>query len=122
MGLERLCAVIQGVKSNFDCDLLRPVIAGIEALAGQAYGASETQNVPFRVIADHSRATAFLIADGVLPSNEGRGYVLAAHHAPGHPLRAAPEPAHPVPVPGLRRGGGAHGRDLSRTRARCTTS
>jgi alanyl-tRNA synthetase len=76
MGLERLCAVIQGVKSNFDCDLLRPVIAGIEALAGQAYGASETQNVPFRVIADHSRATAFLIADGVLPSNEGRGYVL----------------------------------------------
>ncbi|MBM4301570.1 MAG: alanine--tRNA ligase [Deltaproteobacteria bacterium] len=76
MGLERLCAVVQGVKSNFDCDLLRPVIAGIEALAGQAYGASETQNVPFRVIADHSRATAFLIADGVLPSNEGRGYVL----------------------------------------------
>ncbi len=76
MGLERLCAVIQGVKSNFDCDLLRPVIAGVEALAGQSYGASETQNVPFRVIADHSRAAAFLIADGVLPSNEGRGYVL----------------------------------------------
>ncbi len=70
MGLERLAAVIQGVKSNFDCDLLRPVIAGIESLSGQAYGASETQNVPFRVIADHSRATAFLIADGVLPSNE----------------------------------------------------
>ena len=76
MGLERLCAVIQGVRSNFDCDLLRPVIAGIESLSGQAYGASETQNVPFRVIADHCRATAFLIADGVLPSNEGRGYVL----------------------------------------------
>jgi len=76
MGLERLCAVIQGVKSNFDCDLLRPVIAGIEELSGQAYGASEALNVPFRVIADHSRATAFLIADGVLPSNEGRGYVL----------------------------------------------
>jgi alanyl-tRNA synthetase len=76
MGLERLCAVVQGLKSNFDCDLLRPVIAGIESLSGQAYGASETQNVPFRVIADHSRATAFLIADGVLPSNEGRGYVL----------------------------------------------
>jgi alanyl-tRNA synthetase len=76
MGLERLSAVIQGVKSNFDCDLLRPVIARVEELAGMAYGANEQQNVAFRVIADHSRATTFLIADGVLPSNEGRGYVL----------------------------------------------
>ena len=76
MGLERLCAVVQGVKSNFDCDLLRPVIGRIEELAGRPYGRDETQNVAFRVIADHSRATTFLIADGVLPSNEGRGYVL----------------------------------------------
>jgi alanyl-tRNA synthetase len=77
MGLERVTAVIQGVQSNFDCDLLRPVISRVEELAGQPYGgASEQQNVAFRVIADHSRATAFLIADGVLPSNEGRGYVL----------------------------------------------
>ena len=77
MGLERLSAVVQGVKSNFDCDLLRPVISRIEELAGVGYGGpNELQNVAFRVIADHSRATTFLITDGVLPSNEGRGYVL----------------------------------------------
>ncbi len=76
MGLERLSAVIQGVKSNFDCDLLRPVIGRVEELAGRAYGPNPQENVAFRVIADHSRATTFLIADGVLPSNEGRGYVL----------------------------------------------
>ena len=77
MGLERLCAVIQGVQSNFDCDLLRPVIGRVEELAGKTYGGkNEQENVAFRVIADHSRATTFLIADGVLPSNEGRGYVL----------------------------------------------
>jgi alanyl-tRNA synthetase len=77
MGLERLCAVVQGVKSNFDCDLLRPVIARIEEMAGRGYGGKDVlENVAFRVIADHSRATAFLIADGVLPANEGRGYVL----------------------------------------------
>ncbi|MEW6388286.1 MAG: alanine--tRNA ligase [Thermodesulfobacteriota bacterium] len=76
MGLERLTAIVQGVKSNFDTDLLRPVIARIEELAGAAYGADPAQSVAFRVIADHSRATTFLIADGVLPANEGRGYVL----------------------------------------------
>ena len=76
MGLERLSAVIQGVKSNFDSDLIRPVIGRIEELAGSAYKANPAQNVAFRVIADHSRAITFLMADGVLPSNEGRGYVL----------------------------------------------
>jgi|UniRef100_A0A7C3SHT8 alanyl-tRNA synthetase len=77
MGLERLCAVVQGVKSNFDTDLLRPIIARIEDLAEEAYGGPDRlKNVAFRVIADHSRATSFLIADGVFPSNEGRGYVL----------------------------------------------
>jgi alanyl-tRNA synthetase len=76
MGLERLSAVLQGVTSNFDTDLLRPIIARVEDLAGLAYGADDRKNVAFRVIADHGRATAFLMADGVLPSNEGRGYVL----------------------------------------------
>ncbi|MGQ9689129.1 MAG: alanine--tRNA ligase [Desulfobaccales bacterium] len=76
MGLERLTAVLQGVQSNFDTDLLRPIIGRVEELAGFPYGQEAMKNVAFRVIADHARATAFLMADGVLPSNEGRGYVL----------------------------------------------
>ncbi|NLC70724.1 MAG: alanine--tRNA ligase [Desulfuromonadaceae bacterium] len=76
MGLERISAVVQGVKSNYDGDLLRGIIAEIEKLSGKSYGADSRDDVSMRVMADHSRATAFLIADGVLPSNEGRGYVL----------------------------------------------
>jgi len=76
MGLERICTVIQGAQSNYDTDLLRGIISHIEKLAGKAYGNDEENDVSMRVMADHSRATAFLIADGVLPSNEGRGYVL----------------------------------------------
>jgi alanyl-tRNA synthetase len=75
-GLERLAAVLQGVPSNFSTDLLRPLIARIEALAGKAYGADARADVSMRVIADHARAITFLIADGVMPGNEGRGYVL----------------------------------------------
>jgi alanyl-tRNA synthetase len=75
-GLERLAAVLQGVTSNFDTDLLRPIIAFVEALCGQSYGSDPTRDVSLRVIADHARSTTFLVADGVLPSNEGRGYVL----------------------------------------------
>jgi alanyl-tRNA synthetase len=87
MGLERVTAVVQGVHSNYESDLLRGVIAFVENLSGKRYGAAENDDVSMRVIADHSRATAFLIGDGVLPSNEGRGYVLrrimrrAARHA-----------------------------------------
>jgi alanyl-tRNA synthetase len=76
MGLERITTVMQGVQSNYDTDLLRTIIAEIERLSGKTYGAEGEESVSMRVIADHSRATAFLIADGVLPSNEGRGYVL----------------------------------------------
>ena len=74
MGLERISAILQGVHSNYDIDLFRNLIADIANLA------NSDPNGPLKashnVIADHLRSTAFLIADGVLPSNEGRGYVL----------------------------------------------
>ncbi|MDA2915509.1 alanine--tRNA ligase [Nitrospinae bacterium AH_259_B05_G02_I21] len=76
MGLERLAAVIQGKVSNYDIDLLRPIIGWVEELAGREYGADPTSDVSFRVVADHVRATTFMVADGILPSNVGRGYVL----------------------------------------------
>src|SRR3989338_8946030 len=76
MGLERIAAVLQGALSNYDVDFMRDLIAAAEKLAGKRYGASETADVSFRVIADHARAVSFLIADGVTPGNEGRGYVL----------------------------------------------
>ena len=76
MGLERIAAVVQGVQSNFDSDLFAPLIKKIADMAGKQYGANDKDDMAMRVIADHSRATAFLVSDGVLPSNEGRGYVL----------------------------------------------
>ena len=76
MGLERLCAVVQGVSTNYDSDLFKDLISYIEDLSAKKYAQDKKQNVAFRVIADHARATAFLIGDGILPSNEGRGYVL----------------------------------------------
>ena len=76
MGLERISAVVQGVTSNYDTDLFRDLIRGIETIAEKRYGEHAKQDVSFRVISDHARATAFLIGDGVMPSNEGRGYVL----------------------------------------------
>ena len=76
MGLERLTAVMQGVKSNYDTDLFREIIRYTEEISGKKYGKVAEQDVSMRVIADHSRAVTFLIGDGILPSNEGRGYVL----------------------------------------------
>jgi len=76
MGLERIAAVMQNKKSNFECDLIFPLIELTCDLSRVGYGDSDLLDVSLRVIADHARATAFLIADGVLPSNEGRGYVL----------------------------------------------
>jgi len=76
MGLERVAAVLQGKQSNYDTDLFRPLITRVEALCGKAYGRDEASDVSMRVIADHARTAAFLITDGVTPSNEWRGYVL----------------------------------------------
>ncbi|WP_319586643.1 alanine--tRNA ligase [uncultured Desulfobulbus sp.] len=76
MGLERVAAVLQGKVNNYDCDLFTPIIEHVAALAGKKYHENAADDVSMRVIADHARATTFLVADGVLPSNEGRGYVL----------------------------------------------
>jgi alanyl-tRNA synthetase len=76
MGLERLAAILQGKLSNYDTDLIRPIIDRAGELWGTAYGVSDRTDTALRINADHARATAFLIHDGVLPSNEGRGYVL----------------------------------------------
>jgi alanyl-tRNA synthetase len=76
MGLERLAVVLQGVKSNYETDLLRPMIDFTATLAGKDYQPETPEGFAMRVIADHARATAFLIADGILPGNEGRNYVL----------------------------------------------
>ena len=76
MGLERISAILQHVKSNYDTDLFTPVIQEIETISHTSYGKDPRSDVSLRVIADHSRAATFLISDGVLPSNEGRGYVL----------------------------------------------
>ena len=78
MGLERVAAVLQGKLSNFETDLIRPIIdRAAEGLGkGIAYGADPKINTTLRIIADHSRAATFLVHDGILPANEGRGYVL----------------------------------------------
>ena len=76
MGLERITAVLQNVLSNYDIDYMRELTATTERLTGKRYGTDPTADISFRVIDDHARAVSFLIADGVMPSNEGRGYVL----------------------------------------------
>ncbi len=76
LGLERLAAILQGVLSNYDTDLFTPIHATLRRLLGHDPEAFEAERFSYQVIADHSRAMTFLIADGVLPANEGRGYVL----------------------------------------------
>ena len=75
-GLERLAALLQGKLSNFETDLFKPLIEESAGLANVEYGANHDTDVSLRIIADHARAATFLISDGVVPSNEGRGYVL----------------------------------------------
>ncbi|MCI8341023.1 MAG: alanine--tRNA ligase [Eggerthellaceae bacterium] len=76
MGLERIAAIMQGVQSNYETDVLRSLVAVGERLAGVTYGDDPDTDLSLRIMADHSRAVTFMIADGILPSNEGRGYVL----------------------------------------------
>ena len=76
MGLERIAAIMQGVQSNFDTDVLHGLIEVGESLSGKTYGDDETVDMALRVMSDHARSVTFMIGDGILPSNEGRGYVL----------------------------------------------
>ncbi len=76
MGFERLCMVLQDVKSNYDTDVFTPIIREIETITNTDYGKEEKADVAIRVISDHVRAVAFSIADGQLPSNNGAGYVI----------------------------------------------
>ena len=76
MGLERMAMVIQGVNSNYETDLFKPIIDALCNMTEISYGKDGKKDISFRVIADHSRAISFIMADGILPSNEGRGYVL----------------------------------------------
>ena len=76
MGLERLASVVQEVETDFETDLFRPLIDSFCSLAGISYGTGKRETMAARVVSDHLRAVSFMIADGILPSNEGRGYVL----------------------------------------------
>src|SRR4030066_2251597 len=76
MGIERLSAVLQGKHNNFDSDLFMPIIKTVQNLSGKKYGIDPEVNISMRVIADHIRSAAFVISEGLFPSNEGRGYVL----------------------------------------------
>ncbi len=77
LGLERVASILQGVDSNYDTDLFAPLIAELERTTGRSYtGTDSREDFAFRVVADHIRSCAFLIADGIFPTNEGRGYVL----------------------------------------------
>ena len=76
MGLERLACVMQGVDNMFEVDTIRKVIDNVSAISGKKYGDDADNDVSIRVITDHSRSAMFMISDGVIPSNEGRGYVL----------------------------------------------
>src|SRR3989441_3443336 len=76
MGLERLCVVLQGVKSNYETDLVKDIVEFVAKLSFGKYEAETQEGFAMRVIADHARASAFSIADGILPANEGRNYVL----------------------------------------------
>lgn len=94
MGLERMAAIMQGVSSNYETDVLRSLVAVGERLSGKTYGEDEKVDLCLRIMADHSRAITFMIADGIIPGNEGRSYVLRRL------LRRAIMKAHTIGVTG----------------------
>ena len=94
MGLERIAAIMQGVTNNYDTDVLRSLVGVGERLSGKKYGADASVDKSLRIMADHSRSVTFMIADGILPSNEGRGYVLRRL------LRRAIQKAHMIGIEG----------------------
>ncbi len=116
MGLERIAAILQGVTNNYDVDLFRHLIAAsVEATGVPSQGEAMFSH---RVIADHLRSTSFLIADGVLPSNEGRGYVLRRIMRRAHAPCASARHQGSADAPAGADAGGGDGRGLSRTQAR----
>ena len=94
MGLERIAAIMQGVTNNYDTDVLRSLVGVGERLSGKKYQTDPAVDKSLRIIADHSRSVTFMIADGILPSNEGRGYVLRRL------LRRAIQKAHMIGIEG----------------------
>ncbi|HWM93244.1 MAG TPA: alanine--tRNA ligase [Thermoanaerobaculia bacterium] len=118
-GLERVAAVLQGVGSNYDTDLFRPVLDAAADLTKLQYGKDAEKDVSLRVIADHIRAVTFLLADGVIPGNEGRGYVLRRilRRAVRHGMRLGfEEPFFHRLVPVLGEVMGQHYLELAATR------
>ena len=110
MGLERIAAVMQGVPDNFDTDTFKALIgASVELTGVQAEGG---QRASHRVIADHLRASSFLIADGVLPSNEGAWLCAPPHHAPCDAPCASAGSQGPADAPRAAVAGGGNGRGL----------
>ena len=93
-----MAAVLQGKISNYDTDLFRPLIDFASELMRQAYGEDARPDASLRILADHSRAAAFLIGDGVMPSNDGRGYVLRKIIRRARAARANAGPGAPIPV------------------------
>lgn len=124
-GLERVSAALQGSDSNYDTDLFQPIIRAAADLAGVAYGGDEKTDVSLRVIADHLRAVAFLLADGVIPGPDGRGYVLRRllRRAARHGLRIGfEEPFLHRLVPVLDEVMGRHYPELGKTRQATSTT
>ena len=117
MGLERLACVMQGVGNLFEVDTVHNILNHVERITGKTYGRDHATDVSIRVITDHIRSTVFMVSDGILPSNEGRGYVLrrllrrAARMAVCWGLRARSWPSCAIPSSAktaeLPRAGGA---------------